>query len=239
MNKCRNSSSACSWTSVSATWAKRTTVSGSTPTTRKPNACPSSSECPSPRARSPSSTRLVGKIDRKTYFLSCTLDSRGCSLWKILVHPPKNQKNLKKFPKNPRIFFWGFKILTPYLGVNSPSISVFKSFFIHKILVHQKNPKNLKKSEKSIKIQGFLWGFKIRTPYLEVNNPSLSILYFGLFFKKMFPFRSNGCKSTCTDPERCTFSQRTGLDGHPRTRVPGFGFAASWTQDVPRDQIGQ
>ena len=46
---------------------------------------------------------------------------------------------------------------TPYLGVNKPSISVFKSFFIHKILVQQKNQK---KFEKILKIQGFFSGFK-------------------------------------------------------------------------------
>ena len=59
---------------------------------------------------------------------------------------------------------------------------VFKSFFLHKILVHPKkireNPektKNLKNSKnlkKSNKTKVFFWGFKIRTPYLGVNNPS-------------------------------------------------------------------
>ena len=44
----------------------------------------------------------------------------------------------KKNPKNPRIFYLEFKIRKPYLGVNDPSISVFKSFFIYKILVHPK-----------------------------------------------------------------------------------------------------
>ena len=38
--------------------------------------------------------------------------------------------------------FWGFKIRTPYLGVKNPSISVFKSFFIHKIRKNPKIPKN-------------------------------------------------------------------------------------------------
>ena len=42
---------------------------------------------------------------------------------------------------------------TPYFGVNNPSISVFKSFFIHKILVHKKIQKNPKKSEKIWKIR--------------------------------------------------------------------------------------
>ena len=59
----------------------------------------------------------------------------------------KNPKNLQKIQG----FFLGFKIRIPYLGVNNLSISVFKSFFIHKIR------KNLKKSEKSDKkIQKFL-----------------------------------------------------------------------------------
>ena len=51
---------------------------------------------------------------------------------------------------------------TPYLRVNNLSISVFESFFIHKILLHPKkskksgkNPKKTEKSEKIQKIQGF------------------------------------------------------------------------------------
>ena len=86
---------------------------------------------------------------------------------------PKDPKNPNKIQRIQGIFLGGFKILSPYLGVNKPSISVFKSVFIHKILVHpkksgkhpekipknQKNPKNSKKlknpkkSEKSEKIQ--------------------------------------------------------------------------------------
>ena len=45
---------------------------------------------------------------------------------KILVHPKKSGKKIRKNPKksekickNPRIFL-RFKILTPYLGVNNP-----------------------------------------------------------------------------------------------------------------------
>ena len=41
---------------------------------------------------------------------------------------------------------------TPYLGVNKPSISVFKSFFIHKILVQQKNPEKIRKNPKNPRI---------------------------------------------------------------------------------------
>ena len=77
---------------------------------------------------------------------------------KIQKIPKKNSKNLK----NPS-FFWGFKIRITNLRVNNSSISVFKSFFIHKILVHPKksgkkflqNPKNLKNSEKSEKSKKF------------------------------------------------------------------------------------
>ena len=59
-------------------------------------------------------------------------------------------------------FFWGFKMRTSYLGVNNPSISVFKSFLFIKSSYTQKksgkkirenpkklkNPKNLKKTNK-------------------------------------------------------------------------------------------
>ena len=71
----------------------------------------------------------------------------GCKTARIRCWNPflfiKSTYTKKKFRKiqkrNPRILkFWGFKIRTPYLGVNSPSISVFKYFFIHKILVHPK-----------------------------------------------------------------------------------------------------
>ena len=57
------------------------------------------------------------------------------------------KENPKKNPKNPRIFFRGFNIRIHYLGENNSSMSVFKSFFIHKILVHLKYPgKNPKKN---------------------------------------------------------------------------------------------
>ena len=46
------------------------------------------------------------------------------------------QKKFRKFQNKSKDFFWGFKISTHYLGVNNPSISVFKSFIIHKILLH-------------------------------------------------------------------------------------------------------
>ena len=68
----------------------------------------------------------------------------------------KIRKKSKKSEKSEKIrkiqgFFWGFKIRTPYLGVNNSSNSVFKSFFIYKILVQQKkiskNPKYPKKNK--------------------------------------------------------------------------------------------
>ena len=106
--------------------------------------------------------------------------TRGSSLKKILVHPQKNFRKIpKQNPKNSRIFFWGFKIFHLILGVNNSSNSVFKSFFIHKILVHPKksgkNPKKNSKNPKKSKdfILRVLWIFKIRIPYLVVNNPSI------------------------------------------------------------------
>ena len=82
------------------------------------------------------STCLNAKVGA-TFNLHVTLlvavihsEARGCSLKNILVHPPKK----------------GFKILIPYFRVNNSSNSVFKSFFIYKIFVHQKK---FEKSEKS------------------------------------------------------------------------------------------
>ena len=103
-----------------------------------------------------------------------SLKPRGRSLKKKpRTSSKKNRKKSKKFQG----FFLGFKIRTPYLGVNNPSISVFKLFFIHIILVHQK--KIRRKSEKiwkiwkNPKIPSIFWGFKIRTTHLGVNNPSI------------------------------------------------------------------
>ena len=69
----------------------------------------------------------------------------------IFVHQKKISKNPKNLQKI-QGFFLGFKIRIPYLGVNNLSISVFKSFFIHKIRKNLKNPEKIrKKSEKSDK----------------------------------------------------------------------------------------
>ena len=95
---------------------------------------------------------------------------------KILLHQKNSGKNCKKSkkseknPQNPRIFL---RIENPYLGVNNPLISVFKSIF-KSISSHtqkiRKNPKksekirkNSKKSKKYGKIRVFFWGFKTRT----------------------------------------------------------------------------
>ena len=93
------------------------------------------------------------------------------------------------------------------MGVNNPSISVFKSFFIHKILIHpKKSGKNLKKSKKS---KEMFWAFKIRTPYLGVNNPSgLRVFHFEM--KCQFhwsTFLTNNvsvlCNLMCPHGKRC------------------------------------
>ena len=72
--------------------------------------------------------------------------------------------------------------------MNNSSNSVFKSFFIYIILVHQKKT-NLKKSEKIRKIREkskkskeFFEDLKIRTSYLGLNNPSISVLKSFIFF---------------------------------------------------------
>ena len=59
------------------------------------------------------------------------------SSWTARKKNTKNQKNQKKIQ--------GFKIITLYLGVNNPLISVFKSFFcVLKSSYTKKNPKNRK-----------------------------------------------------------------------------------------------
>ena len=45
----------------------------------------------------------------------------------------------------------GIKIRKPFWGVNSPSISVFKFFFIHKILEHPKKSEKIRKNSKKFK----------------------------------------------------------------------------------------
>ena len=62
--------------------------------------------------------------------------------------------------------------------MNNSSISVFKSFFIHKTLTHpQKSEKIRKKNpEKSNKFKDFFEDFKNRIPNLGLNNPSLELI---------------------------------------------------------------
>ena len=68
--------------------------------------------------------------------------------------PKKSEKKSENNSKIPKILLCEFcenLNRIPYLGVNNPSISVFKSFFIHKILVHPKKSGNKsgKKPKKS------------------------------------------------------------------------------------------
>ena len=62
---------------------------------------------------------------------------------------PKNPKNPKKSKKSEKIqkikcFFLVIKIRSPYLAVNNSSNSLFKSFFIHKILVYPKKSEKIR-----------------------------------------------------------------------------------------------
>ena len=67
-------------------------------------------------------------------------------IYEILVHQNKISKNPKeKKSQNSKDFFENLKIRTPYSGVKNHPISLFKSFFIHKILVHQKKRKKTEK----------------------------------------------------------------------------------------------
>jgi len=58
---------------------------------------------------------------------------------------------------------------------------VFQSFFIYKILVHQTIFRNIRKIQKiQNKFKIFFGGFKIRTHYLGVNNPSICLLEYSV-----------------------------------------------------------
>ena len=127
----------------------------------------------------------VSHIQRKKLFksrwLSLIYVTGTAVAWRSRTFPVKpwgcSLKKIRKIQKKSKFLFLGFKIRKPYLRVNNPSISVFTSFFIHKILVHpkksgkksEKNPINLKNPknlENPIKPRIY-W-----TPYLGVNNPS-------------------------------------------------------------------
>ena len=103
-------------------------------------------------------------------FLSITWNSINYQGLFNQKNPRKLPRKIQKILKNPRIFFWGFKIRIPYLGVNNFSNSVFKYFFIHKIREH---PKKISKNPQKIQ-WFFFWGFEIRTLHLGVNNPSIN-----------------------------------------------------------------
>ena len=81
--------------------------------------------------------------------------------------PKKSEKIQKKF----KDFIWEFKIHTPFMEMDNSSNSVFKSFFIYKILVEKKFRKFRKIRKIQKKSKDFIWGFIIRTPYLGVTNP--------------------------------------------------------------------
>ena len=95
-------------------------------------------------------------------FLSITWNSINYQGLFNQKNPRKLPRKIQKILKNPRIFFWGFKIRIPYLGVNNFSNSVFKYFFIHiKSSYTQRNPeKNPKISENIQKIRKNLKKFR-------------------------------------------------------------------------------
>ena len=89
--------------------------------------------------------------------------------------------------------------------MNNSSISVFKSFFNYKNLVHpKKSGKKSKKSEKKLKKFNepqdfFCTFFKDRTPYLGVNNPSLMSLRH--FLVKLIRFDEVRRRVKCRDSQ--------------------------------------
>ena len=79
------------------------------------------------------------------------------------------------------------------MGVNNSSISVFKLFFIHKIVVHEKirknrkNPKNLKKSNK---FKDFFEDLKSVQLIWELTTPRFQYLNYFLFIKSSYTKKS-------------------------------------------------
>ena len=82
------------------------------------------------------------------------INPRGCSLKKNPRTPPKKFRKIRKKIQKVQGFFWGFNNRIPYLWMKNSLISVFKSFFIHKVKKTRKIqkirkiPKNLEKSKK-------------------------------------------------------------------------------------------
>ena len=103
-----------------------------------------------PKSATSSFCRLFFRTDSpkpvasRTAATSCGgrhLNSRACSLTKILVHPRKKTRKNPKFQG----FFLGFKIFTLYLGVDNSSNSVFKSFLFIKSSYTKKKIRKFRK----------------------------------------------------------------------------------------------
>ena len=110
--------------------------------------------------------------------------TRVCSLKKIRKNPkdPKDPKKSEKNPKDPK------KIRKIRKNPKNPKKSQRSGKNIRKIQKIRKNPKKIENPKKIQKIRKnpkfsknpknskitiyFFWGFKIRSPYLGVNNPS-------------------------------------------------------------------
>ena len=106
---------------------------------------------------------------------------------KILVHPKKIWKKSKNFFEDLKSAHIVWEWTTPRFQCSNPFLFI-KSSYTQKNEKIQKIRKNLKNSKKTQKIRkirknlrnpkkfskskDFFWGFKIRTPYLGVNNPS-------------------------------------------------------------------
>ena len=93
----------------------------------------------------------IEQAGKKHWIRSSTSLSEGLFTQKNPRTPPKKIRKIQKKSQKSKDFFWGFKIRTPYLGVNKPSISVFKFFLFIKFSYTQKNPKKSKKIRKKSK----------------------------------------------------------------------------------------
>ena len=136
----------------------------------------------------------------------------------------KNSKKIrKKFEKNPKKFqkiqgfFWRFKIRIPYLGVKKSSNLVFKSFFIHKILVHpKKSEKKLKNPNNPKKILGFFLGDLKSLHIWEWTIPRI------WHCTTASPMAHYGCSSQLLCIRSQWINFHCDRDAHPLTRFPNF-----------------
>ena len=147
----------------------------------------------------------------------------------VLTEGLFTQKNSKKFEKNPKKirkkpkkfqkiqgFFWRFKIRIPYLGVKKSSNLAFKSFFIHKILVHPKKSEKTKKSEKSEKILGF---FLEDLKSLHIWEWTIPRIW---HCTTASPMAHYGCSSQLLCIRSQWINFHCDRDAHPLTRFPNF-----------------